>query len=73
MSQAIEPNVQRGMTELGEKRFALLQALRLRGYALELAMQAVINTTEESIDGALAKAKNQVRSFHNGLQTRPHV
>lgn len=56
MPESIEPDVQRGMTALGEKRFALLHALKRRGYTLELAMQTVINTTDESINEALRKA-----------------
>lgn len=58
---------------LGEKRFELLQVLRFLGMTGGLATQAVVNTTEESIDEALAKAKAQIREYQDGLQKRPRV
>ena len=58
---------------LGEKRFELLQALRFLGMTVGLATQVVVNTTEESIDGALAKAKAQIKEFRDGLQTGSRV
>lgn len=61
------------MRTLGEKRFELLQALRFLGSPGWEATQAVLNTTEESIDTQLADAKGKIKEYRDGLQTRPHV
>lgn len=46
---------------LAVKRYELLTHLRFLGLTGPLAMQAVINTTEESIEESLTKARNQIQ------------
>jgi hypothetical protein len=60
MPEPTKLDVQRGMTELGRKRYELFHALRALGYSD--AIPRTLNTTEETIDEALTMARDQVRS-----------